>query len=467
MCYLTANLDDLLEEVNLPFELAPLQKQDIVTASTAGAFGLFYEVGVGKTVVSTMVAKLWNRDHTVIVCPPILKDQWAEWLLSIGEKDVIIFEGARRTPDMLDHKWVVMSHAIFRDSALTLTNFYKKKDYCLLVDEAQWIKNPASKLYKEVKKFVTPDKNILMLTATPTTKPQDTFTYMKLKSPLLYRSYGHWQNIHVAQTDVFGTITKYANIEMLAENFALEAIVRTKEEVFGHDVRPIYQPIVYKLSTKHQNLYNKLAEEQLLLLPGGNKIDATSAQRLRHALQQIVVNFSNFSGNDKDVSAAFEIVDNTIEEVDPINKERSKLIIWTNYRATSASVTKYLVDKFGARAVVAAYGGVDSAKSIDAIMNDPECRILVAQPRSCGAGLNLQHVCSENLFLEMSTSPMEMKQAMGRTDRIGQKVRPTFRFAQALGTVQISLFSDMLKNDDLTSQVERTPKTLRDEIFGK
>lgn len=41
------------------------------------------------------------------------------------------------------------------------------------------------------------------------------------------------------------------------------------------------------------------------------------------------------------------------------------------------------------------------------------------------------------------------------------------RFAQALKTIQIKLFQQLLDNDDLVTQVERTPTSLRAEIFGQ
>ena len=224
--------------------------------------------------------------------------------------------------------------------------------------------------------------------------------------------------------------------------------------------------MLYELDKKHYKLYEILANEQLLLLDNGDKIDATTAQRLRHALQQIVVNYGKFSGNPEDRSKALDIVDQVIEEVDPMDKSKSKLVIWTYYVASSESITSYLQQKFGKRAVVAAYGKVNSQKAIDAIMKDDEARILVAQPSSCGVGLNLQHVCWENLFVEMATTPMQIRQALGRTDRVGQKNRPTMRFAQAKGTIQVALFANLLANDELVSQVERTAASLRQEIFG-
>ena len=754
----------VVADLSIPFKPAPLQLEDAVSAVIAGRFALLYEVGVGKTVTATLAATALDSEYKIVICPPIILDQWKEWLNDIGIKDVSIYRGARRTVDMLDHHWVLMSHAIFRDSFEAIKARLAQRDVTLTVDECfpagtkvmdregqpkniedfsvgqevltssgpkkiakifkgltralvtlelsngnhitctpnhpiftelgwlaaencsgrrvlhhshlsdvrkgvqkeaelahlcgptgesdranllqslrdesqshtisgdiqtcggetagqsgnrtsgsgsvpraphtrtqttsltesqgswteaegsrrEWyrndcgresslagtgasrdgvelpsvyrqrparvssplqarlrsrdidgrvgsgwvisqndgeeatgceedaeigelrvesvshlkreypentwnfevegcphyfaggilvhncqaLKNPQSKLFKCVNQFVAPDRHLLLLTATPTSKPEDTYTYIKLKTPALYRSWGHWQNLHVLDRDIFGTITKYQNLEMLADRFAMQSVKRTKRDVFGDVMEPIYQRMPYELDPKHYKLYVRLAEEQLLLLANGDKIDATTAQRLRHALQQIVVNYGKFSGNPEDRSRAYDIIDQVIEEVDPMDKSKSKLVIWTYYVSTSESVTAYLKQKFGDRAVVAAYGKVNSQKAIDAIMKDPEARILVAQPSSCGVGLNLQHVCWENLFIELSTTPMQVRQAIGRTDRINQKNRPTMRFAQALKTIQIKLFNDLLANDDLVTQVERNLASLRQEIFG-
>lgn len=461
-----SDVEEVIEGMKLPFELVPLQKEDALDAVRSGRFGLFYAVGGGKTVVSTVVSKLWEDDYTLILCPPILLPQWEEWLHSCQELDTSIFAGPKRTVSMLDHRWVIMSHAIFRDSFITILQQFKGRSVNVILDEAQAIKNPKSKLYKCILQFAAPDRNLLMLTATPTSKPQDTYTYMKLKTPTVYRSMGHWTNVHVDKVDIFGAITAYKNLDMLAENFSLKAVARTKRDLFGDNLDPIFQPMQYDLAPAHLKLYHKLAEEQLLLLDNGEKIDATSAQRLRHALQQIVLNYARFSGRETDKATGLDLLDEVIEEVDPMKPGNSKLAIWTYYKNSSRLVTAYLQEKYGKQAVVAAYSEVDSAKSVKAIMNDDNCRILVGQPSSVGVGLNLHHVCSEMLFLEQATTPMQTRQAIGRVDRAGQKIKPTIRFAQARGTIQIAMFKDLLRNDDLVTQVERTPKSLRDEIFG-
>jgi hypothetical protein len=459
--------EEALNIITLPFELAELQSKDIDEAAIHGRYLFAYEVGVGKTVVATVVATMWNSDHTVIVVPPILNDQWAYWLKSVGHSDISIYEGPKRTLDMLNHRWVIMSHNIFRNDYLKIHKVFTGKDVAVIVDEAQWLKSAKSKLYRYVNQFIGPDRKILLLTGTPTSKPHDTYTYMKIKTPMIYRSFAHWEQLHVAERDIFKAITKYKNIDILKRNFKLQASQRTKEEVFGFNLDPIFQPIRYRLSSKHQKLYEKLAEEQLLLLPDGGKVDATTSQRLRNALQQIVVNFSSYSGDPKDVSTAFDLIENTLDEVDPLNKRKSKLTIWTNYKSTTAAVTAYLQNKYGNRAVVAAYSDADSKASIKAILGDEECRILVVHPRSGGVGLDgLQKVCWENLLLETPTSPIEVRQLIGRTSRTGAVHKATFRIAQAIGTLQTGMFESLLANDALASEIEWDKKSLRDEILG-
>ena len=100
-------------------------------------------------------------------------------------------------------------------------------------------------------------------------------------------------------------------------------------------------------------------------------------------------------------------------------------------------------------------------------MHDPATRILVANPQSAGAGLNPQYVCSEALFLEMDTVPIYNRQSIGRLDRVGQTVRPRMRIAVALGTVQVGLFHDMLKNDDMVERIEPSKDSLRKMLLGQ
>lgn len=445
-------------------KLAQLQADDVYEAASAGRILLAYEVGSGKTLVSTCAAVLLGGKVTVTM-PPILLDEWKIWLNECGITDVEIYRGPKRKPEQLNAQWVLVSHAIFRDD---ITAFVKARGRTtLIVDESQSLKNARSVLFKSVNTFVGADGNLVMCTATPTSKPPDTYAYMRLKTPELYRSYGHWSNLHIVDVDPFGQPTGYANLEMLAQNFAIKTIKRTKVDIFGPQIEPRVYPVRYALSAKHTKLYEKLVNEQLLLLPGGDKIDATTAQRLYHALQQIVINFAKFSGKPDDQSASLELLEETLSEVDPMTPGNSKLTVWTYYQSSSEVVYDYLVKKFGEKAVCIAYGKSNSREAVRRIMHDDSTRIMVAQASSVGVGLNLQHVCWEMLFLEYSTVPAQTRQALGRVDRVGQIHQANCRIGVALGTVQVNLLDRLLSNDDLVTKVEMTPTRLRDMLLGR
>lgn len=460
-------LETALKALSLPFELAPLQASDCIELAPSERNGLFLEVGCGKTVMSTVLATMWERPHNIIAMPPILLEQWSKWLNTVDpENKTAIHYGPRRDGSAFKAKWVLTSHAIFRDDFKEFTQHFVRKDYTTIIDEAQNLKNVGSKLFRYTKSF-SAGQPLALLTGTPTTKPVDAYAYIDLKTPKLYRSLGHFENLHVAERDFFGSVTEWRDLETVSERLMLQSVKRTKEEVFKGQLNPPeYIPMEYRLDPKHYKLYTKLVEECLLDLEiSGQKIDGTTPQRLYHLVQQIIVNWAMFSENANDVPKIFELIAQTIEETDCMSHGKSKLIVWTYYQPS----TKYVYDKLHAEypgKVVIAYGKSDSHKAVDRFMNDPDARIGVFHPLSVGMGLNAMDVCWEMIFAEFSTVPMHIKQSIGRVDRMGQKHIPNIRFAIAKGTVQERLMQNLLKADETVAIVERNKETLRAALLG-
>lgn len=449
------------------FDLKDLQIEDIETFLKWKASGNFYEVGGGKTVVSTAVALMRDADLVVVTVPPILIPSWVRWLKK-ATNSVVAYIGSptqRANLNLSGVKWLVVSHAIFRkdfDRIAALIQTKQRPE--LIVDEAHYIKNVQSILYKKVR-ALAPLVNLQLLTGTPISKPTDAYAYISLKTPTCYRNYSQFMTIHVEQVDFFGKPTVYGHLDMLKQRLEVQTVSRTKSEIHGYDLKPLFPDTTYELSPAHYKLYKRLVDEQLLTFDNGTKIDATTTSALRHALQQVVVNLDYFSQDPKNRSAAYDIIDQTIEETNCTEQGASKLIIWTKYKRTSASVVDYCT-KLGIK-TVAAYSGANSSASAEAFMNDPSVRILVANPQSAGAGLNPQYVCNEALFLEMDTIPIYNRQSIGRLDRAGQTKTPRMRIAVAANTVQVGLFRDMLQNDDMVQRIEPTKDSLRQMLLGQ
>lgn len=449
------------------FKLTELQVQDALQFK-AWRFSLNrYEVGGGKTTVSTLVSMMGDAETALVLVPPILIRPWIRWLEKFSDS-VLMYRGTpvtRKKMVLKGNRWIVMSHAIFRTDFERIYEELNGVNLDIIVDEAHWLKNIKSKLYTYTGVISNrPKGSLQMLTGTPTSTPLDSYAYMRLQRLNHYRSYAHFENCHVYKRDFFKRVTAYTNLEELSARFAERSIHRTKQEVHGYNNTPLYPDTTYELSPDHQALYIKLVEDQLLTFADDSVIDATTATRLYHACQQIVVNYDYFSNDPTNRSAAYDLIDQTIEETECLLEGKSKLIIWTYYKLTSRNVLAYLA-KLGYDAV-GAYSEVNSEKSFERFMDDPKCRIGVFQYQSAGAGLNPQAVCWEALFLELTTTPLLMTQSMGRIDRVGQLHKPSIRIAQAEGTIQTTLLQRLLENDHLVSTVERTKNSLRNALMG-
>jgi len=444
------------------FQLTDVQIKDVETFVGWPASLNSYEVGGGKSVVSTVTALMRGRPLKIVTVPPILITPWCRWLEKVSN-GVCCYRGTPSQRAELfkgQYQWLVLSHTILR---MDFDKISKLSDFELIVDEAAALKNPSSRLFREVQ-IMGLKGNVQLLTGTPISKPLDAYSYIKICTPEIYRSYGMFENIHVIERNFFKQPIAYGELDMLKSNFSLRNISRTKEELHGYNLTPIFPDTTYELSPEHYRLYEKLVDEQLLLFDDGSKIDATSAQRMMHALQQVVVNFDYFSNDPTKRSTTFDVVDECLEESECADVTKTKVIFWIKYRRTAAKLLDYINGK-GIKAV-AAYGGADSEKSVRSFMDDPQTRVLIGQYQSCGAGLNAQFVCSYAVFLEGETTSMLMRQSCGRIDRPGQTKKPIMKLAIAQKTVQEHLFAGLMKNEELVELVDNSKKGIREMLLG-
>lgn len=461
-------LQQVLAKHLLPFTMRPDQVETCNELADWPRAGLYCEVGTGKTVMSTVLALMWNADVNIVTMPPILLKQWKRWLESIGNiGDVVIYRGTpkeRAAIGLVGPKWILMTIQILKQDFDRLKKELGPLSKTVTVDEATCVKNPTSQNHKAVAEF-SAGHNLALLTGTPLSTPHDTYAYVKLISPGVYRSKTQFDNIHVAEKDFYENVVRWQNLDLMQTNLMMHSVRLLKENVLKGLKSPNYIPIEYELAKEHKALYDQIAEEQLLLL-GDGKIDMTNASKLYNVLQQIIVNWDFFCGDENARSTAFDLVDYVMDEAQVMRQDKSKLIIFTYYKMTSRKLLTYL-QEFG---VVGAYSEISSRQqeiNSERFKFDPACRILVAQPISGGFGSDYQHVCNEVLFLESPRMPIHFNQGVGRVYRDGQPFAPNIHIGIASGTIQRRLFDTMLKNDELLNQAQGSYIDLREAIYGK
>jgi len=460
---------EVITEYQLPFSLREYQQEAIEFCSRFDRSGLFADVGLGKTVMGTLIALQHayaeSADKVIILCPPILIPQWCAWLREFESYNPgITVEAYAGTPKFrrnidLDADFLVMSLPIFKNDFDILKKHHRRRLPFLLVDEAAAVRRPQTLNFRKVRDF-SRCRGLLLMTGTPLNSPMHAYGYIKLLTPSLYRSFTAFRNTHVAKEDYWGNPIEYRELDLLRENLTQQAILIHAEDNLDLP-EIIYDVVEYKLHPWHQKLYNELVEEKLLILQD-RVVDVTEATRLYHTTQQFVMAPQSYIGDETRLPSGYEIIDATLEEL-----EGEKLIIFSNYRLTNEQIFDYLKKK--KVEAVLCYGGIGAKQQDDNLqrfLKDPTCRVLVANPGSVGVGLNLQSASRAILFMELPLTSNTFNQAVGRIHRMGQDKSCLVRMAVARNTVQQTLRHRVVQKDDMVQMVLPSPKKLRSALYG-
>jgi len=455
------------QDYTLPFDAYGFQADAVDWAAQFDKVGLIADVGLGKTYMATALA-LYKfvtsvASKGIVVCPPILLDQWSRFLLRVPGVTVQIYRGTpakRKKIHLGDAHFTIVGSQIFKKDFDRFEKVFGH-DTVAIRDEAHDIKNVSSDNYRKWSQF-TLDKQAVLLTGTPMTSPEDGYAYVKLATPSVYKTKAQFMHIHVAEVDFFQKPVKWRHLDKLRENLELRYRFIRKEDVLKDLPEMTWDPIHYELNPEHMALYKELAEQQLLLLEGGGKIDATSTGKLFHCLSQIICNYDYFSGDVNGRSTCYDLIDQVMDELGP----KGKLVIYAVYRMTNTRLLGYL-KKFDAVAVYGKQTAAQNRAAVDYFISNPACQVIMLQPSSGGAGVDgLQDVCQDGLILEPPTL-REFIQSTGRLHRNGQLHNVHMRLAVADNTLQVGRVEHLLNNDDLLNQVFPTVQSLREAIYGK
>lgn len=361
---------------------------------------LAFDMGLGKTIVSASMSRMWQSKRTLIVAPQAVKWNWYRDLVGFGFNELyftILDTSRKRTIRAFIERFVVINYDILGKFGPELIRF--PFDHIIL-DEAHGLKNHTSQRFRNIKQIVdgSPDAKITLLSGTPVkNRVNDVYAYMKLIGHELGRSYKAFTDEYTISTKGRGgdRVTGGRNLQELNRKLANFMIRKTKEECLDLPDK-IFMSYRFEMDD-YRDEYNKIIEEL------SQQKDIGSLTGNLHSLN-IITSKAKLKG-------VKEIIDSIIDT-------EKKVVVFGSYKEPLNELERH----YG-KSCVKIDGSVDGYtrdQRIQRFIQDEDCMIFLGNMVAAGVGINLVNA-SDVVFLNFPFTPAELNQAIDRCNRIGQK----------------------------------------------
>jgi SNF2 family DNA or RNA helicase len=287
----------------------------------------------------------------------------------------------------------------------------------IVIDEANAYKNVQTKRWKLMRKLVTPDTWLWMLTGTPAAQsPVDAYGLGKLCVPnRAPRFFGDYRESVMLKISMFKW-TPRPESEKIVFDMLQPAIRFEKSQCL--DLPPVTFTSRVAPLTPQQRKYYKELKDQMLMEAAGEDISAVNAASKMNKLLQIAcgaVYTDSGAVVDFDVSNRLSVVEEVIDE------SSHKVLIFVPFRHTIELLYNHLTKAGVACEVIHGDVSVGNRTSIFKRFQETDTlKVLIIQPQAASHGVTLT-AANTIIWYAPVTSTETYLQANARIDRPGQK----------------------------------------------
>ena len=381
------------------------------------------DMGLGKTVQILAFLESMRKEkpdaRVLLVVPASLLGNWKK-------------EGAKFTPEMtveiLYGKRADTLSEHFKESsafltittyrmACTIQSLYEREWDCIILDEAQAIKNPLTKQTKQLKTLKSRMK--IALTGTPI--ENDLFNLWSIFDFLNKGLLGSSDEFRKFCRSLQDHPEGYAKLKNMIAPFMLRR-VKTDKKIISDLPEKLEQSDYIELSKKQAVLYRKLLAEteDSLLESTGIQRKGLILSLLLH-LKQICNHPDQYLGQDEFdpmQSGKFEMLR---EICQTIYEKRERVLVFTQFKEMTGHLDRFLEQIFHCKGGVI-HGGVsvnERSELVSRFQSEEYMPYMVLSVRAGGTGLNLTKA-NHVIHFDRWWNPSVENQATDRAFRIGQ-----------------------------------------------
>ncbi|RAP30271.1 hypothetical protein DID78_02720 [Candidatus Marinamargulisbacteria bacterium SCGC AG-343-D04] len=369
------------------------------------------DMGLGKTVQTLAFTSMKDsKSPTLVVCPTSVTYNWQHEISTfLPSKTSFVYSGANRNAhleSLLDYDYIIVSYGILKNDIEWLKSIHYAS---IIVDEAQYIKNPNAQVSKAIKKLQGDFK--LAMTGTPIENHlQDIWNLFDFAMPDYLGSKG-----------AFDTRVKDNNLDDIKAKIKPFVLRREKREVL--DTLPDKTEIIVKcpLSSAQMSIYKTVLDAVKKGVQQSKKTNnklhmLTALLKLRQ-----VCTHPSLITDLKDMnipSAKFDIL---TEKCSELYKENHKVVLFSQFTSMLDIIETWT--KKNDIAIERIDGSITGKKRMEAVNrfqnSDKPCLFLISL-KAGGVGLNLT-AADYVIHVDPWWNPAIESQATDRVHRMGQK----------------------------------------------
>ncbi len=400
-------------------QLYEFQKEGVDFLANGRAKLLADDVGTGKTAQAIHACQQVGARSILVICTASIKDNWKKegikWGYDERDTHIITRENVSSVPKNPTGMYIINYDLAWRKPYAEV--LLRRKFDVLICDEAHYLKNHAAKRTKVVwlsRGYADNATYRWMMTATPVlNRPVELHSMLAKLCP---DRLGQYKN-YIAYTQRYcdGHDGKWGyealgaeNLDELAGRLDGFMLRRTRDVLPDKTLQKIYMPFS---KTIEKHLFTGSETESIRRKIGVGKVKP-SAEHITNILES----------EEKIVVFAYhtDVIMGLKEQL----KQFNPVVL---HGATPSNKRQSVVEKF---------------------VSLPKCRILIGQIQAAGVGIDgLQHAASLAVFVEITHTPGEIKQAIGRLYREGQIHPCLFQFLMVEGTVDEQVLDSTLFKD--------------------
>ena len=443
--------------------LRPYQKNGYTWLNYMNELGfgacLADDMGLGKTVqVLAYLERLRAKEkkaRVLLIVPASLVGNWQkeaqkfapsmELLVLHGRTSAVLEQMLREQPAFLTITTYGMASRI---GALQETLWT-----AVILDEAQAIKNPATKQTKEIKKISAGMR--IAMTGTPI--ENDLTNLWSLFDFLNQGLLGTPKEFHEYCKNLSDHPEGYAKLKAMVTPFMLRR-VKTDKKVIA-DLPEKLEKIDYvTMSKKQVVLYRKAVAELESMLA---EVDGMKRRGLVLAtivkLKQICNHPDQYLGQQAFLESESGKLQMLREICETIYEKRERVLVFTQFKEITEQLADFLTGIFHAKGYVL-HGGIRAAKRtemVEAFQGEDYVPFIVLSVKAGGTGLNLTKA-GHVIHFDRWWNPAVENQATDRAFRIGQTKNVMVHKLVCEGTIEEKIDAMIESKKELAENVIRT-----------